>query len=166
MKSHLIPIALCVAAIAGCSNERAEPKDTFAKASAAATSTGEACSPLPANVQLGFPHHLQSDYYYLNVRRMIRRRVVMQYLQGDAAQVQQAVKAAMLSAGFALYDTRGEQAGQIHDRYLKKGYGMAHVLIAPIVAPDAGSLVVKGTVAFDLPPPQFNPPARKAPAAR
>lgn len=116
---HAILAMLVAAALAGC-GDRAQPKDTFAHASDPKV-TGAAnettCSPLPTSVALNFPHHLQSDYFQLNVLKMIRRRVVMQYMQTDTAQVEQSLKESMLAAGFTVYDSRLGKDNQVHARY-------------------------------------------------
>jgi hypothetical protein len=44
-------------------------------------------------------------------------------------------------------------------RFSLSGYGMAHVILQPY-AKAIGNDVVRGTLSFDLPPPQFNPPSK------
>jgi hypothetical protein len=162
---HAVLAALTIAALSGC-GDRAKPNDTFAKASdpkVNGISADTTCSPLPEGVVLDFPYHLRSDYFQLNVLKMIRRRVVMQYMQIDMAQAEQSLRKSMLAAGFTVYDSRPGKDNQIHDRYHKKGYGMAHVFLKQNA--DTTDAIVKGTLTFDLPPPQFNPPraSRKPP---
>lgn len=149
-------------ALAGC-GERATPKDTFAKSSepTAVPASGQV---LPESIELTFPNKLVSDYYYLNVKKMIRHRVVFQYSEGTPAEIDASIKQSMLAAGFAFHDVRTSEEGGTHSRYAKKGYGMAHVLLKPTAAPGTDEYIIKGEIAFDLPPPQFNPPspAKKA----
>lgn len=159
-------ILLLAGFLAGCGKERAHPKETFAKASdprVTGATDETTCSPLPAGVVLNFPYHVRSHYFHLNVLKMVRRRVVIQYMRDDAAQVEQGLGTSMLAAGFSLHDRKQGGNGRVHIRYHKKGYGMAHIFLVPN---DGGTdAIVKGVLTFDLPPPQFNPPA-SAPAGK
>lgn len=150
--------------LTACSSKPAAPNAGFWKSSnpsRADTSGSAACSPLPSKVVLDFPHHLQADYYYVNVKNAIRHSVVMVYLRDDTATVDQHVSDAMLAAGFSLYDRRQEDHARTHLRFSRKGYGMAHVTLQPMTtAPPDDNAIVRGTMTFDLPPTQFNPPAK------
>lgn len=160
MKSYFVAL-LCITSLAAC-GKRAVPGEVFAKSSdplRIGMTAPDSCSPLPAKVVLGFPYHLQSDFYYSNVRQAIRHRVVLQYLDNDTATVNRLVHEAMLKAGFALHDSKPEGDGGTHLRFSLKGYGMAHVILQPY-RETASDATVKGTLSFDLPPPQFNPPPK------
>ena len=161
MKSYFVAL-LCMTSLAAC-GKRAVPGEVFSKSSdpqrIGITAPGS-CSPLPAKVILGFPYHLQSDFYYSNVRQAVRRRVVLQYLNNDTATVNRLVHEAMLKAGFALYDSKPEGDGGTHLRFSLSGYGMAHVILQPYAKAISDDTTVKGTLSFDLPPPQFNPPPK------
>ena len=158
-------ILLVSTALVGC-GERATPKDSFAKSSESATGATAPCSVLPEGISLSIPYKLASDYYYLNVNKTIRHRVVLQYTTGTPAEVDASIKQSMLSAGFAFHDVRPGKDGDSHSRYAKKGYGMAHVMLNPTSQAGAEEYVVKGEIAFDLPPPNLNPPpkAKKPPS--
>lgn len=162
MKSCVVAL-LCACSLAAC-GKQASPNAIFSKSSDPLRTGATAvpsCSPLPAKVVLDFPHHLQSDYYYVNVNKAIRRSVVMLYLRDDTATVDRHVRGAMLAAGFSFHDSKPEGQGRTHLRFRLKGYGMAHVTLQPMAeATDDGDAIVKGTMTFDLPPPQFNPPPK------
>ena len=155
---HPIHIALLALLLAGCNNDRAKPEGAFANASQPAIKADTTtCSPFPEGVSFDFPYRIESDYYHLNVMKMIRHRVVLEYTQGTSESIQQNLKDSMLLAGFTVHDIRPVKDNQIHARFHKKGYGMAHVFLKPKDGADAS--LIKGTLTFDLPPPQFNPPA-------
>lgn len=155
-------LALTALSLAGCGDERAVPNATFAKSSEPTDKTG-LCGVLPEGITLQLPYTLASDYYMVNVTKVIRHRVVLQFTEGTLAEVEESVKKSMLAAGFSFHDVRPGKDGGTHSRYKKKGYGMAHILLDPNNA--SGDHLVKGTITFDLPPPQFNPPsAPKKPA--
>lgn len=149
----------CMASLAAC-GKRAVPDAVFSKSSdpqRTGMTALDSCSPLPAKVVLGFPYRLQADFYYSDARQAIRRRVVLQYLGTDTATLTPLVNQAMLKAGFALRDSRPEGNGGTHLHFSLKGYGTANVIVQPYAGVADGA-TVKGTLSFDLPPPQFNPP--------
>lgn len=151
--------AIAAAFAAGCSDQRAVPGERFAEGSEPppAPACPATCSPLPEGVELDFNTHLAADFYYVNKKKAIRRRVVLRYAP-PTRQMQPALEAAMTAAGFRLFDVRNRSDGSIHIRFEKKGYGMAHALIRP--QNDANLETFQGQILFDLPPRQINlPPA-------
>lgn len=150
-------LALTALSLAGCGDERAVPNATFAKSSEPAAAKAGSCGVLPEGITLQLPYTLASDYYMVNVTKVIRHRVVLQFTEGTLAEVEESIKKSMLAAGFSFHDVRPGKGGGTHSRYKKKGYGMAHILLDPNAA--SGDHLVKGTITFDLPPPQFNPPS-------
>lgn len=158
---HLLGLTLVALALVGC-GERAAPGATFDKASQPATAGG--CSPLPAGVNVPMAHQLRSDSFYANKNGVVRRRVVVQLLEGTSADAIAGMDRALQAAGFSQLGRRQADGSRVRVRYRKAGYGIAHLFFDPIAT--AGS-PVRGTITFDLPPPAFNPPRAAArPASR
>jgi hypothetical protein len=152
---HLLFMTAAVLTLAAC-GERSKPEAAFDKASQPATSTSAgACSPLPAGVVVPVANQLRSDVFYVNKNGVVRRRVVLQVLEGDHAAIIADITHAMTAAGFQLLDKRNALVQRVHLRFRKGGYGIAHLFFDPISA--SGS-PVQAVVTFDLPPPSFNPP--------
>lgn len=161
MKNAILA-ALAVLALAGC-GERATPNATFDKPTRPVADAA-ACTPLPARVALDVKSDLRADYYYINKNGVIRRRVVYHLLEGDIDSAAASVGKSMQAAGFEAVDSTGAGTQRIHARFRKKGYGMAHILLASVPNPGADN-PIHGVLTFDLPPPAFNaprPPKRAA----
>lgn len=160
MKSYLIAV-LCLTLLAACGGQPAsgDAAGGSSEAHFAGMNAAGTCSPLPPKVELNFAHQLRSDYYFLNTRKHIRHRVILQYSGNNAERTGLLVKEAMLKAGFDLQDSKPLKKSGLRLQFAQKGYGTAIADIYPHkLAP--GDTVGKGSIWFDLPPAQFNPPAK------
>jgi hypothetical protein len=148
MKTFLL-VPLLLAAV-GCSPENAGPpaRETTANANApgadqptSAAKPADDCTAgsgyayLPTGVHFAFKHHLRSDRYVANRQGGSHRRVILEYLEGDAVAIGAQAKAAMVEAGFRHIDDAGAPNGGTRSRFHRKGHGMAVMTVFP----DAGT---------------------------
>ena len=86
---------------------------------------------LPEGVELGFRYHLRNDEVLQRPGRPARRRVGLEYLEGDQQSVFESIDGSLVSAGFAERDRSSPQSGNIRVKYAKKGIGTVIVTVTP-----------------------------------
>lgn len=155
----LLAIALFV--LAGCKQDRA-PDAAVAQAS---PSTPEVASPaapceegqgagyawLPAGLALDIAYHLRADRIYTSKNDVQRRRVVLEFLDGDVDSVLAATEKSMIAAGFTARPRRDQPNGNIIVPYVKRGYGSITVVASATPGDNPSNPGAKGMVAFDFP---------------
>ena len=87
--------------------------------------------PLPEGVELGFRYHLRNDEVLERPDRPARRRVGLEYLEGDQQSVFESINGSLVSAGFAERDRSSAQSDNIRVKYAKKGVGTVIVTVTP-----------------------------------
>lgn len=154
-------IAATLIVFAGCS-QSAPPATVEAPGTITAASTADAraaqpCSeptgyqPLPAKLALEVRYHLRADRIYTNKNDQGRRRVVLEFLDGDIDSTLASVEDAMTAAGFVARPRKDQPNGNIVIPYVRKDYGNITVVANPSAGDNPSNPAAKGTVAFDFP---------------
>lgn len=112
---------------------------------------------LPANLALSIPYHLRADRIYVNKHDAVRRRVVLEFLEGDAATTLASVDRSMVAAGFTARPRREQPNGNIIVPYARKDYGSITVVASALPGDNPSNPMAKGTIAFDFPGTQAAP---------
>lgn len=112
---------------------------------------------LPANLVLSIPYHLRADRIYVNKHDAVRRRVVLEFLEGDAATSLASVNQSMVAAGFAARARREQPNGNIIVPYARKDYGSITVVASALPGDNPSNPMAKGTITFDFPGTQAAP---------
>jgi hypothetical protein len=106
MKSKLVLLFSAALLASACSGPDASPTTSATpatSASPAAAAPTPFYSPLPDDaVHFDFPFQLASDRYYVTDKGETRRRLVLEYLDGDATQVWNKIEQSMGKAGYQL----------------------------------------------------------------
>lgn len=152
--------ALCTALLAGCSDKPSPPETTGPAASAGAESgpepvaappdelrptRGELAAPLPEGVVLPFRYHVRSDGPSATEQGAPRRRMRLEFLEGDVATVAGQVEDALVAAGFTVGGTDTTDAGATRTNYRKDGFGRVTAVVGPTgdaVDPEARGLLI------------------------
>lgn len=106
MKSKLILLFSATLLVSACSGPDAAPATSTTPTTPVSTVVAAPVpfySPLPDDsVHFDFPFQLASDRYYVTDKGETRRRLVLEYLDGDATQVWSKIELAMGEAGYQL----------------------------------------------------------------
>jgi len=111
MKTRLTAL-LAIGLAAGCgqisapdaASQAAQPQEPVAEACAQAGFY----SPLPGDLQVQFPFHLRSDRIFTNKKGTLRRRVVLETLEGTAPKAFDSASQSLVAAG---YKAKGKLKG-------------------------------------------------------
>jgi hypothetical protein len=166
MKALLsLPLLLLIAV--GCSPENAGPPVAGPDAATKArTASREAPAPLPVGncdagsgyaylpegVHFPFKHHLRSDRYVENRQGGTHRRVILEYLEGDAATIGAQAKAALVDAGFRHIDDAETNHGGTRSRFHRNGNGMVVLSVFPDPGATPANPRALGTVMVEFSP--------------
>jgi len=117
MKSKLALLFSAALLVSACSGPDASPAATSATPTTSVAPVAEAAtpfySPLPDDaVHFDFPFQLASDRYYVTDKGETRRRLVLEYLDGDATQVWSKIQLAMGEAGYQLRNKSEADTGK------------------------------------------------------
>lgn len=160
--SRNLLLAAAVILVAGCNQPSLPPNQSNSTAAtpAPATTGAETLPPcnglagyqvLPADITLSFPYHLRADRIYVNKNGQERRRVVLEYLDGDADAILAAVDKSMIVAGFVPRPRKEQPNGNIVIAYAQKAYGSIIVVANASAGDKPSNPAARGTVAFDYP---------------
>lgn len=158
MKRTLL-IAVGLLAIAGCNNPRPAvlPVAGTTAATEAAPETAAACPEetgyklFPEAMKLAIPYHLRGDRIYVHKNGQQRRRVTVEFLEGDVGTALAAFEQSMVTAGFKAGPRNDGADGKITMPFSKKGFGTAHVSAMPTVGPKPSNPDAKGVISIDYP---------------
>jgi hypothetical protein len=106
---------------------------------------------LPAGVSLGLPYHLRADRLYTNKHDQARRRIVLEFLEGNVDSTLKTVEESMITAGFTARPRRDQPNGNIIIPYAKRDYGSITVVVNPLPGDNPSNSAALGTVTFDYP---------------
>lgn len=132
----MLPLAAC---------KKSEPAEAAVDAGKA-TTAGEP-NGLPGGATLPFKHHIRVDRVIENKAGAKRRRVDVEFLDGDVAATVKGVESAMVAAGYRLRaDDPRDVDGEVRLRFIKKGEPTVMAVISPNPGRNPSSSKVKGTV--------------------
>lgn len=171
---HILVMAAVLSALVGC-NKSQPVNDTNTNAAPEEVASMEAPSAqpcaeqtgyqfLPAGVSLGLPFHLRADRLYTNKHDQARRRVVLEFLEGNVDSTLKTVEESMIAAGFTARPRRDQPNGNIIIPYAKRDYGSITVVVNPLAGDNPSNSAALGTVTFDY-PADVTAPVATAPAA-
>lgn len=151
--------AAVVLILAGCNQPATTAEATQAPAAPQASAApAAACEPqatgyqwLPEGLVLDIPYHLRADRIYINKNNVQRRRVVLEFLDGDAESTLASVDKSMTTAGFTARPRKDQPNGNIVVPYMKKGFGGITVIASATAGDKPSNPAAKGTITFDLP---------------
>jgi hypothetical protein len=160
MKRTLL-IAVGLLAIAGCNNPA--PADQTAQGTPAAVPTSSsdtnpaACSeapgynPFPQGIAPAFAYHLRSDRLYVHKNGKNRRRLTIEFLDGDANAALASFEQSMSAAGFKARPRKDGADGRITTPFAKKGFGTVIATAIPSPGPNPANPAAKGVLSIDYP---------------
>lgn len=106
---------------------------------------------LPEQLVVPVAHHLRADRIYTNGKDQLRRRVVLEFLEGDVASALASVDSAMVAAGFNARPRREQPNGNTVIPYVRNGFGNITVVANPSIGDNPSHPAAKGILAFDFP---------------
>ncbi|GAA3931505.1 hypothetical protein [Luteimonas lutimaris] len=154
--------ALLTMLVAGCSQQPTPDAATEADESPAAPveqvvekpARGALEEPLPEGVQLNFRYHVRGDRVLDKDGRRDRRRVGMEYLEGDQGTTFASVEKSMTAAGFTLRDRKEMDNGNIRAKFAKPRYGTVIVTVTPGMDVKARNPAAVGRIFLSWPVPK------------
>lgn len=165
MKSAFYSV-LCLLMLASCKPE--EPAATVATATPAAgetAATTTACPPavvgyrfLPEGLDVPVAYHLRADRFYTAADGRLRRRVALEFLEGDADSVRASVEESMVRAGYKSRPSKTLKNNDIHTPYVKKGVPNIAVMINVEAGESPHHPDAKGMLIYDYPLAVATPP--------
>lgn len=165
MKSVFYSV-LCLLMLASCKQE--EPATTVATVTPAASETAattNACPPaafgyqfLPEGLDVPVVYHLRADRFYTAKDGRLRRRVALEFLEGDADSVRASVEEAMVKAGYKSRPSKTLKNNDIHTPYVKKGVPNIAVMINAEAGESPHHPDAKGVLVYDYPMAVAAPP--------
>lgn len=159
MKSAFYSV-FCVLILASC--KPGEPATTVATATQPAATetpvTTNACPPsvigyrfLPEGLDVPVAYHLRADRFYTAKDDRLRRRVALEFLEGDADSVRVSVEEAMVKAGYESRPSKILKNNDIHTLYIKKGVPNIAVMVNPEAGETPHHPDAKGMLIYDYP---------------
>lgn len=159
MKSAVYSV-LCLLILASC--KPTEPATAVVRATQAAitetAATTKACPPavigyrfLPEGLDVPVNYHLRADRIYTAKDNRLRRRVVLEFLEGDSDSVRTSVEEALVKAGYESRPSKTLKNNDIHTPYVKKGAPNIAVMINPEVGGKPYHPDAKGMLIYDYP---------------
>lgn len=167
---HILVMAAMLSALAGCNkpqpvndaNTIATPPPTVASVEAP---SAQPCAEqagyqlLPAGIRIGLPYHFRADRLYANKHDQVRRRVVLEFLEGNVDSTLKTVAESMTAAGFMARPRRDQPNGNIIIPYVRNDYGSITVVVSPLPGDNPSNPAARGTVTFDYPSDAIAPAA-------
>ena len=127
-------------------------------ATADTAATAKPCPPavagyrfLPGRLDVPVAYHLRTDRITATNENQRRRRVTLEFLEGDVASVQASVEGAMAKAGYRARTLQEREDGSVTRRFIKrKGVGII-VIISPKVGDRPANPDAKGLLTYSYP---------------
>lgn len=104
---------------------------------------------MPAGVSLDIPYHVRVDRIYVHENGDSRRRIVLEYLEGDVETALSAADKSIVAAGFTAQKRRAQPNGEIAIPYAKKGHSSILVIAKASPGDKPSNPAAKGTLALD-----------------
>lgn len=154
--------ALLAMLVAGCSqqptpdaaSEAAEPQPAPAEQAIEKPVPGALVEALPEGVQLNFRYHVRGDRVLEKEERRDRRRVGMEYLEGDQKTIFASIEESLAAAGFTLRDRKEMDNGNIRAKFAKPRYGTVIVTVTPGMDVKARNPAAVGRILLSWPAPR------------
>lgn len=158
---HFSVAAAALFALAACGEKTTDPTPASPAtekpaASAAApaeraprVARGELAAPLPEGVVLPFAYYVRSDAASESKQGVPRRRIRLEFLEGDAATVLGQLQAAFASAGFSAGEGTATGNDATRMNFRKGGYGRVTAVVGPVA--NAVDPKAQGQVILDWP---------------
>lgn len=155
MKSRLA-VPLVVVALVACSGNESLPKVAgTAPEPATSCASGFWDSPLPEGISIDIAFHPKSDRIYAK-EGAVRRRVEVEFLEGDASQAFASAKNSMIAAGYRIEGTEHDYGrGKVSQAFMKDRMPRVWVTIYPSAGKEPFNPEAKGVLAFGW---QVSPP--------
>lgn len=107
---------------------------------------------LPAGMQVPFAHHLRADHVFtVKTNGQLRRRVALEFLEGNGESVLSSVDQAMLASGYKTRVRKTQPNGDIVIQYVKKGQGNISVTLVSKMAGNPNHPDTKGVLIYGYP---------------
>lgn len=165
MKAKLVLLLSSALLLGACDNGTQETTGAATTAGAQASSDCPApfyqVLPDPA-LRFDFRFHIATDRMYQTNKGEARRRIVMEYLEGNATQAWNRVESAMVAAGYVLRSERVVVAGK--GTFTKAGSPSLFVDTTGASVKDPAHPQARGTIWISWPDSSAKFPAKKKPA--
>ena len=119
-----------------------------------AVATVKSCPPavagyrfLPGSLDVPVAYHLRTDRITTTKENQRRRRVTLEFLEGDVASVLASVESAMAKAGYKARTLKEREDGSVTRRFVRRGVGII-VIISPKVGDRPGNPDAKGVLTY------------------
>lgn len=124
MYKKIFGVLVVAAALAGCTDQPSQPQQTTADAASALATT-----PVAAPNSSEFPSGFVPDFEYQLRSKKTEdqgadryRKLVIEYQQGDAAEIDKRIEASLAALGYRRYKTYQEPNGALVGDYGRKGH--------------------------------------------
>lgn len=150
-----IPVISCLFAMAACSNPA--PTAAVEDLSPSAEVATEPCPEqagyiaFPEGVALDIPYHLRADRIYIHKNGKERRRVSVEFLDGDAGTALASFEQSMIRAGFTAKPRKDMPNGNVTMAFGKKGFGTVRLVAVSTPGPKPSNPGAKGVISMDYP---------------
>lgn len=141
--------------LVSCSSEKPAAPEPVATAPAA---TPIPCPPtvsgyrfLPEQLEVPVDYHIRVDRLYTSLNDQPRRRIALEFLEGDADSVLASVEQAMLKAGYEARPRRIQPNDNIIAPFVKKGGTSLTVMLNPNAGDKPSNPEAKGVLIYDYP---------------
>lgn len=156
--NQVLAAATVLLVVAACSREPEQPARPVAGGDAQGqVPAGERLGkkklhqPLPEQIVLDFRHQLRSDSVVEEEGRKRRRKVAMEYLEGDQTSTFASIERSLQAAGFDLRDRKQMENGNLRAKFDKPGYGTIIVTITDDMNVTAQNPAALGRAFLDMP---------------
>ena len=150
MKYGLITI-LIATALTACGQQKQDAQPIAEPVSTAVTCPEtDGYRVFPAGLSIDLPYHLRSDRIIPNEKGE-RRRVVIEYLEGDAATALTSIAGSLEQAGFAEKSRKDVADGVVSAIFSKKGVGLIYVRITADPGKNPSHPAAKGLAQIGYP---------------
>lgn len=159
MQMKSLAMLLAALALTGCGKEPVSTAPTPAANHGSINATTAECAesavnydPMPEGMTVNIPYHLRGDRIYADAKGNYRRRVTLEYLDGDAGSVFDAAFMSLTSAGYVA-KKKWEKDGRFGSGFNKKGVGALLLSVNPKAVPKPAHPDAKGMLVLDYPYP-------------
>lgn len=161
MNPRILAVLAVVALAAACSEQSAPTKaasegaassDATAPVAAACPEAPAGYQPFPAGVTTTLDYHLRSDRIYTHAASgKLRRRVALEFLEGDAAAAQAALTESLKDAGFRAKPGKQRPGGATTLAFAKSGLGILKMVVRPAAPARPAHPDARGEISLDYP---------------
>jgi hypothetical protein len=102
---------------------------------------------LPGSLDVPVAYHLRSDRIAATRENQPRRRVTLEFLEGDVDSVLASVEGAMAKAGYKARPVKDHEDGSVVRRFVKRGAGIT-VTVSPKVGDKPANPDAKGVIIY------------------